>query len=135
MSLTLGGGRGTGQPVSGEIVVLPRTFTFFGGVDWLSGRLTLGDPALDAVSVAGRILVFRSPSGGQGTAWKIAEMAARGTAPCAIVVYRSNPVLVSGCVLARLPLLADLPQDPTLLLRTGERLRVDPGAGILERID
>ncbi len=132
MSRMITGGRGAGQAVQGEAIVLPRTFTFFGGVDWASGQLTLGDTALDQWSIKDRILVFRSPAGGQGTAWKIGEMAKRGTGPRGIVVFQSNSVLVSGCVLARVPLLADLPEDPTGLICTGQTVAIDPRRGVVE---
>lgn len=127
-------GRGLQGTVEGEALVLPRSFTFFGGVDWNTGRLTVGDPALDGQSITGRIFVFKAPSGGQGTAWKIGEMVRNGSAPAAIVVHRSNSVVVSGCIMGKVPLVADSEEDPTELFRTGDILRVDGRSGTVELV-
>lgn len=128
-AMTLAGGRGTSGCVTAECVVLPRTFTFFGNVNWDTGSLVLpGDP-MDGVNIAGKVFIFKSPSGGQGTAWKIAEMVQKGTGPAAIVVWHSNPILVSGCVFARIPLVADLPTDPTAVFSTGDVVTVDAANG------
>lgn len=127
-------GRGLQGTIEGEAIVLPRSFTFFGGVDWHTGRLTVGDPALDGKSITGRIFVFKAPSGGQGTAWKIGEMVRNGSAPAAIVVHHSNSVVVSGCIMGKVPLVADSDDDPTELFRTGDILRVDGRAGTVELV-
>lgn len=127
-------GRGLQGVVEGEALVLPRSFTFFGGVDWDTGRLTVGDPELDGQSIKGRIFVFKAPSGGQGTAWKIGEMVRNGTAPLGIVVHRSNSVIVSGCIMGKVPFVADSEEDPTELFRTGDIVRVDGRTGTVELV-
>jgi len=127
-------GRGLQGEVEGEALVLPRSFTFFGGVDWNTGRLTVGDPELDGQSITGRIFVFKAPSGGQGTAWKVGEMVRNGSAPAGIVVHRSNSVIVSGCIMGKVPLVADTDMDPTEQFHTGDILRVNGRAGTVELV-
>jgi predicted aconitase with swiveling domain len=44
----------------------------------------------------------------------------------------ANPVMVQGAVLAGIALLDQLDPDPVETIRTGDRVRVDPGAGRVE---
>jgi predicted aconitase with swiveling domain len=37
--------------------------------------------------------------------------------------------MVQGCILAGIPIMHELTPDPVTTLRTGDRVRVDPGAG------
>jgi len=129
MSDIIEGGRGTRGTVTAEAVVVPGPFTFFGGVDWDTGVLTLPGDDADGLSIAGKVFVFTMLPGGQGTAWKIKEMVDKGTAPAAIVVQSVNYVLLSACVLARVPLVGDFGVDPALTFSTGRYLTVDAEAG------
>jgi predicted aconitase with swiveling domain len=47
------------------------------------------------------------------------------------VCRRANPVVVQGAVLAGLPLLDRLDADPVEVLRSGDRVRLDPARGTL----
>jgi hypothetical protein len=61
------------------------------------------------------------------------EMMARTIVPRALIFNRVNPILAQGAAFAELaPVDRFEDGDVTLLIRTGDQLRVDPTAGAVE---
>jgi uncharacterized protein len=60
------------------------------------------------------------------------EMAARGRAPRALIFNRVNPILAQGAAFAGVALVERCAGDVTRLFRSGDTLRVDPAAGLVE---
>ncbi len=106
------GGFGTFDPDSGDVVDLNH--------EWFGQN------------VKGKVLVFTTASG--SSAWTIAHQALRfsGVGPAAYVVRENNPQTALGAVVARLPVVTDLDRDPTEVIATGDRVRVDADGRLVE---
>lgn len=66
------------------------------------------------------------------TAWALLDMRERDVAPAALIFRLANPIMVQGAALAGVAILDRLEPDPLAVLRTGDRLWVDPAAGTVE---
>jgi predicted aconitase with swiveling domain len=63
-------------------------------------------------------------------------MKSRGIAPAAILFNAANTILVQGAALADMAMCDRFADgDVTKLIRTGQRLRVDPGNGLVTVLD
>jgi hypothetical protein len=60
------------------------------------------------------------------------EMAARGVVPRALIFNRVNPILAQGAAFSGVALVDRFEGNVTDIFRTGDELRVDPSAGIVE---
>jgi len=76
--------------------------------------------------------VLDTAKGGVATAWMLRDMRERGIVPLALVFNRVNPILAQGAAFAGVAMVDRFEGDVTDLIRTGDTLRVDPPAGIVE---
>jgi hypothetical protein len=60
------------------------------------------------------------------------EMAARGVVPRALIFNRVNPILAQGAAFGGVALVDRFEGNVTDIFRTGDELRVDPSAGLVE---
>jgi hypothetical protein len=131
-SLVLTGHPGVGEPTEGEALVSPDGFSARYDLDRATGRISRESHALYGQSIAGKVFVCPLAKGGFATSWALYDLRARGLAPGAMLFTWANPVMVQGAVLAGIALLDQLDPDPVETIRTGDRVRVDPGAGRVE---
>jgi hypothetical protein len=76
-----------------------------------------------------KVLVLNIAKGGVATAWMLHTMKARGIAPAALLLNWANPIIAQGAAFAKFPLIDRFEGDITQLIRTGDRLHIDPAAG------
>lgn len=67
-------------------------------------------------------------------AMQVDTCAGRRVAPAAVLFGRTNPVMIQGLVLAGIPTMHQLVPDPFTVLKTGDRVRVSPERGTVERL-
>jgi predicted aconitase with swiveling domain len=60
------------------------------------------------------------------------DMVARGIVPRALVFNRVNPIVAQGAAFGGVALVDRFEGDVTRLFRSGDKLRVDPAAGLVE---
>lgn len=132
--IVLHGRKVYGGCAEGEALVTRSSLGGFGTFDLETGRVVDLNHDLFGHSVAGKILVFRTAQG--SSAWTIAHQALRftGKAPAAYLIRENNPQTALGAVVARLPSVTDLGQDPTEVIETGDWVTVDADQGIIEII-
>lgn len=123
-------GKGTSGVVEGEAIVTKHAFSFYADVSSTDGTFITAKHGQQG-SIAGKILIVPAPSGGMGSAWRVAEMKRNGVAPLALVMRSGNPVMTHACVFAQTPMLSDLDADPIELVETGDLVRVDADRGEL----
>ena len=70
--------------------------------------------------------------GGVATAWMLRDMKERGIVPVALLFNRVNPILAQGAAFAGVAMVDRFDGDVTDLVCTGDELRVDPPAGVVE---
>lgn len=124
--------KGIGPAVTGDALVARDNFSARYDLDRKAGIFSRPTHALAGQSYAGRILVLDQAKGGVATAWMLRDMTERGIVPLALLFNRVNPILAQGAAFAGVALVDRFDGDVTELIRTGDRLRVDPAGGIVE---
>jgi predicted aconitase with swiveling domain len=124
--------KGIGPAVSGEALVAADNFSARYDLDRSRGVFSRLSHKLYGQSYADRILVLDTAKGGVATAWMLNDMAARGLVPRALIFNRVNPILAQGAAFAGVALVDRFAGDVTQIFRTGDELRIDPQAGIVE---
>ncbi len=123
---------GIGPAVTGTALVARDNFSARYDLDRKIGVFSRPTHALAGQSYVGRILVLDQAKGGVATAWMLCDMKERGIVPLALVFNRVNPILAQGAAFAGVALVDRFEGDVTDLIRTGDTLRVDPAAGVVE---
>ena len=129
------GHAGIGGPVTGAALVAGDNFSARYDLDRVNGVFSRQSHALFGESYVGRILVLNTAKGGVATAWMLREMVSRRMAPAALLLNRSNPIMAQGAAFADLPFLDRFESDITAILRTGDRVTVDPSTGTVTILD
>lgn len=124
--------RGIGPAVTGTALVAKDNFSARYDLDRKAGVFSRPGHKLAGQSYAGHILVLDQAKGGVATAWMLHEMAERGLVPLALVFNRVNPILAQGAAFGRLAMVDRFEGDVTDLIHTGDQLRIDPAAGLVE---
>jgi predicted aconitase with swiveling domain len=117
--------RGTGR---GPLLVSPEPISFLGGVDPETGRVIEQGHPLFGQGVAGRILVFPHGKGSTVGSYVLYALARNGKAPAGMVNTEAEPIIVTGAIIAGIPLV-DRPGIPLARLRDGVMARVDGETG------
>jgi len=124
--------KGIGPAVTGTALVAKDNFSARYDLDRKRGIFSRPGHALAGQSYVGKILVLDTAKGGVATAWMLRNMRERGIVPLALVFNRVNPILAQGAAFAGMTMVDRFDGDVTDLIRTGDELRVDPPAGIVE---
>lgn len=117
--------------VKGTALVTSQPISFYGGIDPLSGVVTERGHELKGKVVSGKILVFPHGKGSTVGSYIIYQMAKIGTAPLAIINVESEPIIVTGCVLANIPLVDKLNKNPIKTITSGDIVQVDGTTGTI----
>lgn len=126
---------GIGPAVEGVALVAQDNFSARYDLDRKKGIFSRPSHALAGQRYDGRILVLNDAKGGVATAWMLHEMKSRGIVPLALVFNRVNPILAQGAAFGNVTMVDRFDGDVTQMIRTGDRLRIDPTAGIVEIVD
>jgi predicted aconitase with swiveling domain len=132
-------GRGcTAGEFEGEVVVSRQPFGFWQGMDPQTGVVIDRRHDLCGTSIKGKAFVFPFGRGSTGTPGIFLEAVRNGCAPGAIVNAKSEPMIVMCALLAEaffkvsIPIIDGLEANPQDLLRTGDRVRINGGTGIIQ---
>jgi predicted aconitase with swiveling domain len=131
-TITLHGRKVVGGVAEGEALVTRDTISGWGGVNPMSGVILETRHELRGQSFKDKILVFPGAKGSSG--WSVVFHMTRlaGTAPRALVFNEMTTKVALGAVVMRCPAVTDLDQDPLDVIETGDWVRVDADAGIVE---
>ena len=124
--------RGIGPAVTGTALVASDNFSARYDLNRTKGIFSRSNHKLAGQSYADRILVLDTAKGGVASAWMLHEMAARGIVPRALIFNRANPILAQGAAFGGVALVDRFEGDVTDIFHTGDELRVDPAAGLVE---
>lgn len=132
MTIELKCHKGIGRRVRGEALVADDNFSARYDLDRLKGIFSRPEHKLAGQSYVEKILVLNTSKGGVASAWMLHEMKSRGLAPKAILFNRANTILAQGAALADLTMCDRFEDgDVTSLIKTGDRLTVDPEKGLV----
>ena len=135
MSAALSAPRGFGPDVEADIVLSKDTFSIRYDMDRETGVISRRGHALEGQSLAGKIVYFPAVQGGVAAGWAFLALVGRGVAPAGVLFGRTNPVMIQGLVLAGIPTMHRVSPDPFTVLQTGDRVRMSPSRGVVERIE
>ena len=124
--------KGIGGTVEGEALVADDNFSARYDLDRITGVFSRPQHKLHGQSYVDKILVLNTAKGGVASAWMLHEMKSRGLAPKAILFNSANTILAQGAALAGMAMCDRFVEgDVTELIQTGDRVSVDPAAGIV----
>ena len=132
MSRTIRVTRAWGRVVEGEALVMREGFSPRYDLNRVTGIISRIGHSVEGRSVRDRILVIPTSKGGVAGGWAFADMLQKGIAPMALVFGKLNPVMVQGAVLAGMPITEGWSEDLSLLVKTGDRVRIDPARRTIE---
>lgn len=123
---------GLGTTVTGTALVAKDNFSARYDLDRVAGVFSRPAHKLFGQSYVGKVLVLVTAKGGVATAWMLRDMTARGLAPKALLLDRSNTIVAQGAAFADLTLVDRFEAgDPTDLIRTGDEVMIDPHRGLV----
>jgi len=134
MSAALTAPRGFGPDVEAEIVLSKDSFSIRYDMDRETGVISRRGHALEGQSLAGKIVYFPAVQGGVAAGWAFLALVHRRVAPASVLFGRTNPVMIQGLVLAGIPAMHRVSPDPFTVFATGDRVRMSPARGIIERV-
>jgi predicted aconitase with swiveling domain len=116
----------------GEAVVYNGPFAFLGDLSPVTGRICMPRHELEGESLVNKVFVFTTGKGSSGCDFAAWATKKNGNTPAAIICIESEPVLSGAVIVTGVPTV-DHPEKNVLeLIKTGDHVRVDADAGIIE---
>jgi len=117
----------------GIAVVCPGSFSFLGDVDLGTGEIiATGNPNQGRI-LKDTVLIYRETKGSSGGVVVLQTLVTKGLAPAGIVTVK--PVdynLAEGAILSRIPFACEPDGDVLGHVESGQLVRLDADAGVLE---
>ena len=133
MSRIIRGHPGIGSGIiEGEAIVAKDNFSARYDLDLKTGRFSRPAHKLFSESFADRIIVLDIAKGGVASAWMLHVLMSGPHRPKALLLNSANPIMAQGASFGAMPLVDRFETDITDVVRTGDRLRVDPASGTVE---
>lgn len=130
--IILHGRKVVGGCIEGEALVTKETISGWGGIDVKTGTIIDLRHELAGKSFAGKVLVFHGAKGSSGWSSQFHQARNNGVAPAAMIFKETTTKMALGSVVTHCPAVTDLDQDPTLVIKTGDWVKVDGDNGIVE---
>lgn len=121
-----------GGCAEGEALVTRDTISGWGGVDPMTGTIIETRHELRGQSFKDKVLVFPGAKGSSGWSATFHMTRLTETAPKAMIFTTMTTKMALGAVVTRAPAITDLDGDPLSVIETGDWVRVDADAGIVE---
>jgi len=118
----------------GEAIVYHGPFSFLGDLDPATGKVPIPNHPLEGQSLVNKVCVFTTghgSSGGPTYAWAAKR---RGNIPAAMIFIEVEPVIAIAVIAAEIPTMDKLEKDPFEVIKTGDYVKVDASAGIIQVI-
>jgi len=132
--MLLRGKKVNGGKAEGKAIVSQLSFSFLGDLDPRTGKVQPVTSDVYAQSIAGKIFVFpvgKGSTGGPPVAYAAKRL---GNAPAAIVCVEAEPVMAMVAIMNDIPMVHALDKNPLKVIKTGDHVKVDGDAGMVEII-
>lgn len=116
----------------GTVIISHEPLSFLGGVDPQTGTITDREHELYQQNISGKILVIPSGKGSTVGSYVIFQMVKNKTAPLAIIAIEAEPIIATGAIMARIPMVDQPEEDVLDILKEGDQVEVDANTGIIE---
>jgi predicted aconitase with swiveling domain len=131
-AIVLHGRKVVGGVVEGEALVTRDHISGWGGIDPRTGSVIEVRHELRGQSFAGKVLVFPGAKGSSGWSAMFHSTRLHGKAPAAMLFNEMTTKVALGAVVTHAPAMTDFDRDPLECIETGDWVRVDADAGIVE---
>lgn len=132
MKIVLQGRAIVGGCVEGEALVTREHISGWGGIDPRTGTIIETRHELRGQSFRNKVLVFPGAKGSSGWSGQFHLARRAGAAPLAMLFNEMNTKIALGAIVVHAPAMTDFDRDPIECIRTGDWVRVDADAGIVE---
>jgi predicted aconitase with swiveling domain len=130
--IVIRGRKVVGGVAEGEALVTRDRVSGWGGIDPRTGTIIETRHELRGVSFAGKVLVFPGAKGSSGWSNQFHLTRLMGVAPAAMLFNEMTTKIALGAVVTHAPSMTDFDRDPLEVIRTGDWVRVDADAGVVE---
>jgi hypothetical protein len=130
--IVIRGRKVVGGVAEGEALVTRDRVSGWGGIDPRTGTIIETRHELRGVSFAGKVLVFPGAKGSSGWSNQFHLTRLMGVAPAAMLFNEMTTKIALGAVVTHAPSMTDFDSDPLECIVTGDWVRVDADAGIVE---
>ena len=89
----------------GNLLVSNEPISFYGGVDPNTGVIVEKNHSLYGKKITGKILVVPYGKGSTVGSYVLLRLKKRGLAPSGIINVESEPIIIVGCIISRIPLM------------------------------
>lgn len=118
----------------GEALVTNMPISFLGGVDLSTGTIVERGHELMGKSLAGKALILPHGKGSTVGSYVMYSLAKQGLAPKAIVTVKADLMILTGCVISRIPLIDRVSEEVLGVFKSGDLVEVDANSGFLKKI-
>lgn len=119
----------------GEAVVLDEPFSFLGELDPNTGKIASPLSKQFGQDLRGKVIVTPTGKGssmGPVISWYAMKA---GNNPAAIICLQAEAILASAAIIAGIPMIDKLDNNPLELIKSGDYVKVDATAGIVEIVN
>ena len=116
----------------GEAVVLRSPFSFLGELDPATGKIASPLNEQFGEDLRGKVLVTPTGKGssmGPVISWYAMK---EGNNPAAVICLQAEAILAGAAITAGIPMVDKLDRNPLEVIKTGDYVKVDATAGIVE---
>lgn len=118
----------------GEALVCNQPIGFNFGIDTSNGVINEYNHELYGQSIKDKVLIFPHGKGSTGGSYVVYQLHKNGTGPKAIINLSTETIIAVGAIIAGLPVVDQLDQNPLEVIKTGDHVKVDADSGIVEVI-
>jgi len=112
----------------GSLLVSPVPLSFLSGVDPESGIIVEKGHPLQGECITGKVLAFPYGKGSTVGSYVLYALSRNGHAPAAIINTEAEPIIATGAIIGRIPMV-DRIEIPMSRLRRGVQVLVNGDSG------
>lgn len=123
--------------IEGEAIVTKNPITLLGFVDPKTGTITEDGHDLNGEVITDKIFIFPRGIGSTVGPYVLINLVKNELGPKAIINRESDQGTVSGCSVAKIPMVYGLEEDPTEVIKSGDMLKIviNDGKSIVTILD
>ena len=121
------------EDISGIALVSKDPISFLAGVNSTLGTFIDDSYGLQGESFKDKILVYPTGKGSTGDMMRIWRCKANGVAPRCVINTDPDIIQMEGWVFTGVPVVIGCEEDPTKVLKTGDRITIKNGTVYYER--
>jgi len=113
---------------AGPLLISPEPISFLSGVDPATGIIVEKGHPLQGECITGKVLAFPYGKGSTVGSYVLYALSQNGHAPAAIINNEAEPIIATGAIIGRIPMI-DRIDVPLTCLQNGVHVRVNGESG------